>query len=198
MTSPRSSLKHLLRVAIATALLVPIISIVPVAAQSARLKLPDLSQLASKAAESVDISLDPSMLGLAAKFMSAEDADDRAMKEMLQNLQGVYVKSFEFDELNAYSKSDVDAIRQQLSGPGWNRLVGVKSKRDSADVDVFIFLTGDKPGGLAIVAAEPKQLTIVNLVGAIDLDRLRQLDGQFGIPNLGLERKSKPKDKEDQ
>lgn len=197
MKQRRNPLTHLLGTIVLTAMLVPLVSVVSVtAAQSgARLKLPDFSQLATKAAESVDISLDTSLLGLAAKFMSADDEKERAVKEMVQNLQGIYVKSFEFDSDNGYSRADVDAVRQQLSAPGWSRLVGVRSRRDSSDVDVFVWMTGDKPGGLAIIASEPRQLTIVNIIGAIDLEKLRNLEGEFGIPKLGIERdgKSKPK-----
>ena len=40
-----------------------------------------------------------------------------------------------------------------------------------------------------MLASEPRQLTIVNLIGAIDLEQLRRLDGELGIPKLDLERK---------
>ncbi len=46
--------------------------------------------------------------------------------------------------------------------------------------------------GLVIIAAEPRELTIVNLVGPIDLDRLAGLQGQFGIPKISTEVKVKP------
>lgn len=193
MKQRSNSFTRLAGTIVLTMMLVPVVS----GAQGARLKLPDLSQLSNKAAEAVDISLDPSLLGLAARFMSADDAEERAAKEMIQSLQGIYVKSFEFDSPNSYSKSDVDAVRQQLSAPGWSRLVGVRSRRESSDVDVFVWMNGDKPGGLAIVAAEPLKLTIVNIIGAIDLERLRGLEGEFGIPKLDLERGVKLKLKGD-
>lgn len=195
MKQPRNRFVRLCSTIAFTVMLVPVVSLVS-AAQGARLKLPDLSQLANKASESVDISLDPALLGLASRFMDVDDAQDKAAKDLIAGLQGVYVKSFEFDAPNSYSKADVDAVRQQLSAPGWSRLVGVRSKRDATDVDIFVWMTGNAPGGLAIVASEPRKLTIVNIIGAIDLDRLQQLDGQFGIPKLELERKPKPKGKE--
>ena len=48
-----------------------------------------------------------------------------------------------------------------------------------------------KIGGLGILATEPRRFTVVNIVGAIDLDQLRRLEG-FGLPRLDLE-KSKDK-----
>ena len=48
--------------------------------------------------------------------------------------------------------------------------------------------------GLALIASEPRQFTIVNIVGAIDLDKLHKLEGQFGVPKLDLDAaKSAPK-----
>jgi hypothetical protein len=40
--------------------------------------------------------------------------------------------------------------------------------------------------GIAILALEPRRLTFVNIVGRIDLEKLSQLEGQFGIPELGI------------
>ena len=39
---------------------------------------------------------------------------------------------------------------------------------------------------LAILVAEPRELTVVNIVGPIDLTRLAAMRGQFGIPNVPL------------
>jgi hypothetical protein len=42
-------------------------------------------------------------------------------------------------------------------------------------------------GGLAIISAEPRQLTLVNIIGPIDLEKLSQLQGQLGIPKLDID-----------
>jgi Domain of unknown function (DUF4252) len=177
--------------AVLTVMLVPVAS----AAQGPQLTLPDFSQLAQKASETVDISLDSSLLGLAARFMSGEGDDEKIVKDLLTNLRAIYVRSFEFDADGVYSRDDLEQVRRQFSAPGWNRLVGVRSKRERTDVDVYIWMDGKNPGGIAILATEPRKLTIVNLVGRVDLDKLRRLEGEFGIPKLDLERK--PKDDQD-
>ena len=43
---------------------------------------------------------------------------------------------------------------------------------------------------------DDKELTVVNLVGPVDLDKLAQLEGNFGVPELGIE-SQKPKTKND-
>jgi hypothetical protein len=45
--------------------------------------------------------------------------------------------------------------------------------------------------GMAIVASEPRQFTIVNIVGSIDLNKLHKLEGHFGVPNIDIDTPSK-------
>jgi uncharacterized protein DUF4252 len=161
----------------------------------ARLRIDHLEKLASKAAEVVDVTLDQSMLQLAARFMSDERSPDEAQaRELIKQLKGVYVKSFEFDKEGEYSPSDIEAIRTQLHTP-WSRIVDVRSKRDGENAEVYLMNSGadNKISGLAIIAAEPKELTVVNIVGPIDVDRLIELEGRLGVPRLNLERIGKSK-----
>jgi hypothetical protein len=45
-------------------------------------------------------------------------------------------------------------------------------------------LDDDHIGGLVILAAEPKELTVVDIVGSISLEDLSALGGHFGIPDV--------------
>jgi hypothetical protein len=44
------------------------------------------------------------------------------------------------------------------------------------------------------LATDPKEITFVNIIGPVDLEKLSELEGQFGIPELEIER-TKPKRK---
>jgi len=46
--------------------------------------------------------------------------------------------------------------------------------------------------GLVILSAEPKELTVVNIVGPINLDQLSDLGGHLGIPPVQMEKPAKP------
>jgi hypothetical protein len=154
------------------------------ASEPGRLELPDFSALARKASQSVVISLDPSLLSLAGGLFSATEAADAGTKELISELKGVYVRSFHFDQDDLYSQSDVDAVRAQLSSPAWQPLVSTHDRKQHSDVDIYVRRNGSHTEGLAIIAEHPRELTIVNIVGAIDLAKLSQLQGQFGIPRL--------------
>jgi hypothetical protein len=152
-----------------------------------RLTLPEFSALNQKASGSVVITLDSAMLGMAARFLDGKDPQDAATKEILGGLKGIYVRSYTFDKDFAYGSADLDAVRRQLSAPGWNRLVETRSQKTHADVDIYIMVEGNQAIGLALIASEPRQFTIVNIVGAIDLDKLHKLEGQFGVPKLDID-----------
>jgi Domain of unknown function (DUF4252) len=152
-------------------------------AQNARLELKNLEKLNSKASEVNEVTLDSDMLQMAGKFLDMDhDADAKDVKEMVKGLKGIYIKNFEFDAPNEYSPADVDAIRTQLAAPGWSKVVESRSKRQGEIDEIYIMKVGDKVAGVAILVAEPKELTVVNIVGFIDIDKLGELEGHFGIP----------------
>jgi hypothetical protein len=164
-------------------LFVLILLFAPCAAlQAQRLQLDLPPSLAAKAAETVDVTLDGAMLRLAAKFLG-HDGDERVARDMIEKLEGIYVKSYEFDEDGAYDRSIVDKVRAQL-GPSWKRLVLVKSRVSGEDTEIYTDMRGDKVAGLLVITAERRELTIVNLVGPVDVEKLSNLEGHFGIPKV--------------
>lgn len=135
------------RAAFRTVLLVVVAACagLPAYAQSARLQITGLEKLASKAAEVVDVTLDGPMLKLASKFIAAdEDPDADKTLALIKDLKGIYVKSFEFEREGEYSPEDVEAIRAQLHAPGWVRIVGVHSKRERENTDVYLMSAGSE------------------------------------------------------
>ena len=103
----------------------------PAFTQNAKLKIDHLEKLAAKASEVADVTLEGPLLQVAIKFLSSSgDPDEKGVQELIKGLKGVYVKSFEFDQGGAYSKTDLDLVREQLRGPGWTRMVNVQSRED--------------------------------------------------------------------
>lgn len=170
-----------------------IATLVAVHAQEPKLQMGTLDHLAAKASQTVDVSIDERLIQIAAKLLSQKDPDEAEAKKLVVGLKGIFVKSFEFDTAGQYSTADVESIRSQLREPLWSRLVNVTSKREGT-VEVYIMLNGDKVGGLAVLSTHLRELTVVNIVGPVDLDKLAKLEGQFGIPELNIE-SSKPRTK---
>lgn len=149
---------------------------------------PGVEKLSAKAKETVEVTMDGPMLKWASKFLSAEDHEEKKAAELVKNLKGIYVRSYEFSDEGAYSAAEVEALRSNFRSPEWSRVVGVRSEHDGENVDVFFRLENGEMAGIVIIAAEPKELTVVNIVGPLQVDQLADLGGEFGIPKL----KTKP------
>ena len=104
---------------------------------------------------------------------------------MIDGLEGIYVRVFEFASPGVYTAADVESIRSQLSGPNWVSFVDITDRVKGENVAVYAYQEGGKTGGLAVLTAEPKELVVVNIVGAIDFAKLHKLGGQMGIPDMG-------------
>jgi hypothetical protein len=178
------------------ALLLIAASAIIASAQESQLKLSSLDHLAAKASQSVDVNLDGRLIRLASGVFSDDDEDERKIKKLIVGVKGIYVRNFEFESDGQYTAADLETIRTQLRAPGWTRMVNVKSKKDG-DLEVYLLMNDQQVGGLAVLSSNVRELTVVNIVGPVDLDKLAQLEGQLGIPQLGIESK-KTKTKNDE
>ena len=170
-----------------TIALVAFTLLVPVAAsaQGARLNLSFLDRLAERASEKQEVNIDAAMLKTAGQAFVSPGPKSDAAKQIMSELEGIYVRSYEFDDPKAYSMDDINAIRKQLSAPGWTRIV-VNEEKDKGGnwelQEVWLFNPGGKLGGIFVINAEPGELQVVNVVGPIDIAKLAALGGVLGIP----------------
>ena len=147
-------------------------------------RIPDYSHLRSRATETVDVDVGGFLLGLARMVTREEARHDPALR-VLEDIKSVKVRSYTFDSDDGYSRADVEAARKQLKGPEWSALVQVHKRDAQEDVDVYVCVENSgKTCGLAVIATEPREFTVVSIVGSIDIDRLADLEGQFHIPKV--------------
>jgi hypothetical protein len=181
-----------------------LLSAASMAAQTQLHEMIKFDQLAPKASKTVEVNLDGNMLNFVKNFLSDDKKDEAEAKRIIGKLKGIYVRSLEFDKDGEYSEADIDALRKQFSGPGWSKMVDVREKGKHGDnAGVYIKTDGKEMSGLVVLAFEPREVTIVNIVGVIDPAELRSLGGKAGIPNLDLGPlrqvipKKKPNDKDE-
>lgn len=146
----------------------------------------DWEKLAPKAVESVDVNLDGNMLQMAARFLSGDKPDEARAKKLLAGIKAIHVKSLQFEKEGEYSMADVDAIRAQLKAPQWSKVVDVRSRKGGDNAGVYFKTDGKEITGLVVISAEPKELTVVNIIGIIDPENIRDLSGRFGIPRIDI------------
>jgi hypothetical protein len=160
---------HISGYVLLAALLLPAVAV----AQGARLKLDQLSRLADKADDTVDINVDTAMLKLATGFLVNKNADAAKLQQLIADITGIYIKSFEFKGTGGYTDADVESVRKQLANSRWSRIVSVRERDELTEI--YFFREKDEDGGLVLIAAEPTELTIVNIVGRVDLATLATL-----------------------
>lgn len=162
----------------------------PLAAQRIELAL---DHLEPKAEEVVEVTLEGPMLQMAGKFLSPSDPDEREVREMIRELRGIFVRSYTFASSGQYQAADLERIRRQI-GSSWQKIVNVRSRK-SDNVEIYMQPGAGRPNGLVIIAAEPKELTVVHIDGPFDLERIGDLSGNFGVPDLQVESRGKKGDR---
>ena len=126
----------------------------------------NLDTLAAKAKEKAEVTLEGSLLAQALQMAPAN------VKSAVANVSRVLVRHYEFEKTGQYTDTDLDGVRKQVSnGAGWSRVLNVKEEHESTEI--YMLSQDGKPAGFLLISAEPKELTVVHLVGSVDLASLR-------------------------
>ena len=172
-------------------LLVLLLTAVSASAQDARLRFEKLNLLEERAQDVVEVNIDGKLLDLAKRVMvKVNDQDARKVGQAISGLKGIYVRVFNFEKENEYNMADIDEIRAQLRAPGWEKLANVRSKKNNQRIDVFTMFTGNVMSGIAVVVSESKSVSLINVIGPIDIDLLAEMSGKLNIPKIEIEKTS--------
>jgi len=168
-------------------------------AQTSALPLPPPveKELAARASNVTEVTLGKNMLAFAAKFLDGKDKDDQATKRLIEGLDGIYVREYEFDKEGQFSMEEIDKLRQFFETSEWSPIVRERERKSGESTDVMVKLVNGESHGMFILTVEPKELTIVLILGPIKLDELSDLKGLSGLGALDQVSKNKDiKDKE--
>lgn len=139
-----------------------------------------LDKLGAKAKESTNITLEGDTLKLAGNFLNDDNA---ALKPVVDNLKGVYVRSYEFEKEGQYADADLEPLRAYIKTLQWNKIVDVKEDKETNEIYVKP-LPNNRLGGLAIIDAEPKEINVIYITGDLSMSDLAKLSGNMGIPDM--------------
>ena len=161
-------------------------------AQTDQLPLPPAveKELAARASSVTEVTLGKNMLGFAAKFMNGKDKDEAATRNLIEGLDGIYVRSYEFDKEGQYSMDEIEQLRKYFETSEWSPMVRERERKTGEITDVMVKLVNGETRGMFILSAEPKELTIVLILGPIRMDDLGKLKGIGGLSALGDVEKS--------
>ena len=173
--------------------------------QTAPLPLPPAveKELAARASDVTEVTLGKNMLAFASKFMNGKDQDEAATRQLITGLDGIYVREYEFDKEGQYSMDEIEQLRKNFETSEWTSIVRERERKSGETTDVMVKLVNGESHGMFILTAEPKELTIVLILGPINMEDLGKLKGLSGLGSLGdinvnvnVREKEKDKDKE--
>lgn len=158
-------------------------------------------ELAARASNVTEVTLGKNMLGFAAKFMNGKDQDEAATRHLIENLDGIYVRDYEFDKDGQYSMDEIDKLRQYFETAEWTPIVRARERKTGETTDVLVKMVNGETHGMFILNVEPKELSIVLILGPVRMEDLGKLRGLGGLGALGAidtapHGKDKDKDKE--
>lgn len=155
----------------------------PLAAQQG-FDFKSLDKLGANAKDSTNITLEGNTLRFAANLLG-DDKDTQDLKSLVSKLNAVHVRSWEFGREGAYNPAELEPFRAWLRTGQWTRAVDVRE--DGETSEVFLkSADATRLGGVAVISAEPRELTIVYIEGAISVADLAKLSGSLGIPDLDV------------
>jgi hypothetical protein len=116
------------------------------------------------------------MLAFATKFMAGKGTDD-ATRQLIENLDGVYVRSYEFDKEGQFSAEQIEQLRKYFETGEWSPLVRDRDRKNGESSDVMVKLVNGESRGLFILDVEPKEVSIVLILGPIHMQDLHKVLG---------------------
>ena len=149
------------------------------------LPAPVEKELASRASNVTEVTLGKDMLAFAARFMDGKDKDQAAVSQLVQGLDGIYVRDYEFDKEGQYSMDDIEKLRQAFETSEWTPIVRSREHNGAEITDVMVKQVNGETRGMFVLSAEPKELSIVLILGPIRMDQLSMLKGIGGLGSLG-------------
>lgn len=160
---------------------------VPAMAQTSPLPLPPAleKELEARASNVTEVTLGKNMLAFASKFMNGKDEDEAATRKLIDGLDGIYVRDYEFDKEGQYSMEEIEQLRKSFETPEWSPIVRERERKSGETTDIMVKLVNGTSHGMFILTAEPKELTIVLILGPINMEDLGKLKGLSGLSALG-------------
>jgi hypothetical protein len=142
-------------------------------------------ELAQRASNVTEVTLGKNMLAFAAKFMNGKDEDEAATRKLIDGLDGIYVRDYEFDKEGQFSMDEIEQLRKYFETSEWSPIVRERERKSGETTDVMVKLVNGESHGMFILTVEPKELTVVLILGPVRMEDLGKLKGLGGLGSLG-------------
>ena len=182
MTEP-----DLLKISIRTALILLVLTVTATApAQDATGEAAlEFATLEDKADEVVKVNLWGRPLEHAKKLLGLRKNVTDSVRGFMGGLTAVYRRTYRFRGKDA-SKDDVEPVHRQLAEEGWVPLIETEDRQKPESLSVYSYSRDDQVAGMTVVSRGPDEITVLKIMGPMDLEALSAIGSGLGMPVMNL------------
>jgi len=130
-----------------------------------------------------EICLEEPILKMVAKM---GEAKDKELGNIVDGLKLVKVNEFIVGKKNIQKVDETfESVGKKLQSDKWNRTIKTKQKNHNAYVYVKSNSSGDFDGLVIMAKDKEGKITLVNIIGKIDLAAIGRLSKEFNFPDIG-------------
>ncbi len=170
--------------AMAAALLLAVAASLPAQERSDGAAL-EFAGLEDKADEVVKVNLWGRSLEQAKRLLGLRKNVTGPVRGFLAGLRGVYRRTYRFRGAQP-SEEDVRPVHERLSDDGWVPMIETSDRRRPESLAVYSYYEDEELAGMTVVSSEPGEVTVLKILGPVDLDALSQIGRGLGLPLMNL------------
>ncbi len=142
-----------------------------------------LDELEEKADEVVKVNLWGKSLEQGKKLLGLRKNVTSPVSRFLSGLKGVYRRTYRFAGAKP-EPEDVEPIYRQLADDGWSPLIETENRKEDSAVSVYSYYENQEVAGVTVVATDPEEVTVVRIMGRVDLEVLSDIGKGLGLPMM--------------
>jgi len=143
-----------------------------------QLDLKSLDKFAALAKSKTEINMDESMVKAAASFLDSKDKDQAVARKSVSELKGFFLRAYEFNQKGSFKLEDLKPISDQLKGPYWTPFLQVQENNEQ--MEIWMHRTNGQMDGMLLIAAEDKEVVVMNAVGVANLSDFAAISEKLG------------------
>lgn len=145
----------------------------------------EFATLEDKADEVVKVNLWGRPLEHAKKLLGLRKNVTDSVRGFMNGLTAVYRRTYRFRGKDA-NKDDVEPVHRQLAKDGWVPLIETEDRQKPESLSVYSYSRDDEVAGMTVVSRGPDEITVLKIMGPMDLEALSAIGTGLGMPVMNL------------
>lgn len=145
----------------------------------------EFASLEDRADEVVKVNLWGRPLEHAKKLLGLRKNVTDSVRGFMNGLTAVYRRTYRFRGKDA-SKDDVEPVHRQLAEDGWVPLIETEDRQKPEALSVYSYSRDDEMTGMTVVSRGPDEITVLKIMGPMDLEALSAIGSGLGMPVMNL------------